>query len=88
MSRFAKRCIRLAAFASVAALIVAALAPVVPGDSPYLSALSTLAASSVYAAKPTCNNRACTATAPYTCTHQKGSNCVSSGSRCSSDVCI
>jgi hypothetical protein len=59
-----------------------------PGHSPYLSALSDLAAPSASAA-PTCNNKMCTAgpRISFKCVSSTGWNCQSDHFDCSNSPC-
>ncbi len=66
------------------ALVASALVGPSPHGSPYLSALSELAATATLAA-PGCNNKSCQS---MTCQRNKGTNCVGGAPlKCSSYAC-
>lgn len=83
--RIAGRLLTLVAL--VASLAVLATGP--SSQSPYLSALSDLAATTASAAPPACNNKMCTAgpRLSFKCISASGMNCTSDHFDCSNSVC-
>jgi hypothetical protein len=81
--------VRFLLLAVVLTAAAAALAPPTPGPSPYLSALSDLAAPPAMAAHKKCADSACEFVAPaFTCLHESpGTKCGTSSTGCTTLSC-
>jgi len=87
--RFGFRFLILVALVAAASAV---LSPSTSTDSPYLSAISDLGSTTVFAAPTTCNNKACGQRPTglrFTCVDQAGSNCktVRGGTDCAISIC-
>jgi uncharacterized membrane protein len=83
--RLVARCLIIVAVVTATAV---AIAPASPAGSPYLSALSDLAASPAFAAKPQHCHGTCEFASPgYVCTDGSGTKCSFTSGHCVTVIC-